>query len=59
MPNLLFTDRDPKSQKFSGKYIDWQNQASYMKDAVCRCAEQATAQGYLFFGLQFYGIVVK
>lgn len=59
LPNLLFTDRDPKSLKFSGKHIDWENLDSYMRDAVCRCAEQAKAQGYMFFGLQFYGIVVK
>lgn len=55
LSNLLFTDRDPKSYKFSGKRIDWENLDSYMKDVVCRCAEQAKAQGYMFFGLQFYG----
>ena len=59
LPNLLFTDRDPKSQKFSGKRIDWENLDSYMKDIVCRCAEQAKAQDYMFFGVQFYGMIVK
>lgn len=56
LPNLLFTDRDSKSQKFSGRHIDWGNLDAYMYDVVCRCAEQANAQGYMFFGLQFYGM---
>ena len=58
LSNLLFTDRDHTSDKFSGKHIDWENFDTYMKDVVCRCAERAKANGYMFFGLQFYGMVV-
>jgi len=56
LPHLLFTDRNPRSYKSSAKRrIDWENLDTYMEDVVCRCAEQANAQGYMFFGLQFYG----
>ena len=56
MPDLLFTDRDSSSAKFSGKHIDWKNWDTYTKDLVCRCAERAKAEGYMVFGLQYYGM---
>ncbi|XP_078381196.1 uncharacterized protein LOC144663974 [Oculina patagonica] len=55
MPDLLFTDRDSSSDKFSGIFVDWNNWDTYMKGAVCRCADKAKANGYMFFGLQYYG----
>ncbi|XP_078381033.1 uncharacterized protein LOC144663843 isoform X2 [Oculina patagonica] len=53
MPDMLFTDRDPSSDKTSGIDVDWKNWDSYVKDVVCRCAERAKAGGYKFFGLQW------
>lgn len=55
MPDLLFTDRDSTSNKFSGIDVDWKIWDTYIKGAVCRCAERAKAKGYRFFGLQYYG----
>ncbi|XP_078379790.1 uncharacterized protein LOC144662767 isoform X1 [Oculina patagonica] len=55
MPDMLFTDRDSSSSKFSGIHVDWKNWDTYMKGVVCRCAEKAKAEGYMFFGLQYYG----
>lgn len=55
LPNLLFTDRDVDSEKFSGIRVDWENWEAYVKNLVCRCAERAQAKGYMFFGLQYYG----
>lgn len=56
MPDLLFTDRDHASDKFSGVRIDWKNWDTYTKGLVCRCAERAKAGGYMFFGLEYYGM---
>jgi len=55
LPTLLFTDRDDTSKEFSGMTIDWSNWGAYMKRLLCRCAERSKVEGYLFFGVQFYG----
>ncbi|KAL9965240.1 hypothetical protein ACROYT_G029011 [Oculina patagonica] len=55
MSDMLFTDRDPSSDKFSGINVDWTNWDTYVEGVVCRCAKKAKAEGYTFFGLQYYG----
>lgn len=57
LPDLLFTDRDAAAERFSGMPIDWNNWDAYMKGLICRCAERSKARGYMFFGVQFYGMV--
>ncbi|EDO34921.1 predicted protein [Nematostella vectensis] len=52
---LLFTDRDPSSNVFSGILIDWANWQDYINSLACRCARAAYKKGYTYFGLQFYG----
>ncbi|EDO46080.1 predicted protein [Nematostella vectensis] len=55
LPDLLSTDRNVFSPKFSGIPIDWGNWDKYMEDAVCRCARKASVKSYMYFGLQYYG----
>ncbi|XP_068717099.1 uncharacterized protein [Montipora capricornis] len=55
LPNYLFSDRDPKFEKFSGKMMDWRNWDVYLPQFVCRCAKAAKGHGSTFFGMQFYG----
>lgn len=55
LPQLLFTDHDKGSNKYSGKPIHWGGWDLYLSDLVCRCAEQAKAKGYNVFGVQHYG----
>ncbi|XP_022796155.1 uncharacterized protein LOC111334626 [Stylophora pistillata] len=55
LPELLFTDRDSRSEVFSGKTIDWNNWDTYMIDLVCRCAKAAKAKKYNYFSLQYFG----
>lgn len=55
LPELLMTDRDPLSPRFSGKLVDWTNWNVYISDVVCRCAKKAKKEDYKLFGIQFYG----
>ena len=55
LPELLFTDRDPKSKVYSGIPVNWGEWDNYMADLVCRCSKAAKAKKYSHFGIQFYG----
>ena len=55
LPELLMTDRDPLSPRFSGKLVDWSNWNTYINDIVCRCAKKTKEKNYNLFGIQFYG----
>ena len=55
LPELLFTDRDKSSPKYSGHPVDWSNWNSYLKQVVGRCAAAARDKDYEHFGVQFYG----
>ena len=57
LPELLFTDRDKKSKKYSGiplseKWGDWDN---YIEGLVCRCSKAAKEKLYSHFGIQYHG----
>ncbi|KAJ7383586.1 hypothetical protein OS493_026771 [Desmophyllum pertusum] len=55
IPELIMTDRDPTSDVYSGKKVEWKNWNEYLPDLVCRCAKKTRDKGYNVFGLQFYG----
>jgi len=55
LPDMIFTDRDSGSDKYSKVPLDWKNWASYLKGLVCRCAEAVNKMKRTIFGLQFYG----
>lgn len=55
LPELLITDRDMKSHKFSGITVNWGEWDKYLNDIVCRCAEKAKEKNYSLFGVQNYG----
>ena len=55
LPNLIMTDRDIRSQVYSGKTIDWKKWDTYLPDLVCRCARESSKKEMATFGLQYYG----
>ena len=55
LPELLITDRDMKSPKFSGIKVNWGEWDKYLNDIVCRCAAKAKEKKYSLFGVQNYG----
>lgn len=55
LPELLMTDRDMKSSKFSGFKVNWGEWDKYLNDIVCRCAVKAKEKKYSLFGVQNYG----
>lgn len=55
LPELLMTDRDMNSVKYSGIKVNWGEWDMYMDDIVCRCAEKAKEKKYSHFGIQNYG----
>ncbi|KAL9971012.1 hypothetical protein ACROYT_G023488 [Oculina patagonica] len=55
LPELIFTDNDPKSNVYSGISVQADDWESYMPELVCRCAKAATMKNYTHFGIQGYG----
>eukprot|EP00795_Rhopilema_esculentum_P016916 gene16916-8404_t len=55
LPDLILTDRDPSSSKYSGQTINWKKWDTYLPDFVCRCAKATAKEERNIFGLQFYG----
>ena len=58
LPELLITDRDVKSPKFSGIKVNWGQWDKYLNDIVCRCAAKAKEKKYSLFGVQNYGEII-
>lgn len=55
--DLLFTDRDKSSPKYSGtKYTKETYDRRYLEDLVRRCAAQCKEFGYEVFGIEKFGI---
>ena len=59
LPDLLLTDRDKTSNRYSNKPIEWNNWNEYMEDIVCRCADKTRETNHKIFGIQYYGKVYK
>ncbi|XP_068686100.1 uncharacterized protein [Montipora foliosa] len=55
IPDLIFTDLDKDSPKYSGNEARLGELDTYLSDVLCRCAEQAQELGYKFFGVQNHG----
>ena len=55
IPDLLFTDMNKDSPKYSGKEAMLGELDTYLGDVLCRCAEQAQEFGYQYFGVQNHG----
>ncbi|XP_078379184.1 uncharacterized protein LOC144662280 isoform X2 [Oculina patagonica] len=55
LPELLITDRDMNSVKYSGIKVNWGEWDTYMNDIICRCAKKAKEMKYSHFGIQNYG----
>lgn len=55
IPDLLFSDLDKESPKYSGNEARLGELDTYLSDVLCRCAEQAQELGYTFFGVQNHG----
>ena len=55
LPELLFTDKDKKSNLYSGKSVNFEDYDSYGLELICRCAKKALASSRAVFGLQNYG----
>lgn len=55
LPDLIFTDMEELSPKFSGVEAKLGELDMYLGDVLCRCAEQAQELGYKYFGVQNHG----
>jgi len=55
LPELLFTDRDPKDVVYSGIPVHGQDFDAYVTDLVCRCAAATREKKYTHFAIQEYG----
>lgn len=51
----VINERDPTSNVFNGRRIEWTNWNNYMAEFACRCAKAVKERGWKIFGLQFYG----
>ena len=55
LPQLMFTDLNNSTAKFSGFPVDWGSWDSYLDDVVCRCAQVSNAKGFNYFGIENFG----
>ena len=55
VPDLIFTDIDKDSPKYSGNEAKLGELDTYLGDVLCRCAEQAQELGYQHFAVQNHG----
>ena len=56
LAELLFTDRDETSPRYSGKkYIEKNFNRRYLDDLIQRCASQSKKLGYEVFGIENFG----
>lgn len=55
IPELIFTDMDINSPKYSGKKVQLGELDTYIDDVLCRCAERSQKLGYEYFGVQNHG----
>lgn len=55
LSDLLFTDRESSSSKWSGLKYAFQEFNAYLPDLACRCAKATKVKGYTVFGLTNYG----
>ena len=55
IPELIFTDLDENSTKYSGHKAQLGELDTYLSDLLCRCAELTQELGYEYFGLQNHG----
>ena len=55
IPELIFTDLDESSTKYSGHKAQLGELDTYLSDLLCRCAELTQELGYEYFGLQNHG----
>ncbi|XP_078346389.1 uncharacterized protein LOC144631727 isoform X9 [Oculina patagonica] len=55
LDELLTTDRDKTSSKYSGERVIWKEYEAYVHSLACRCAEATRKRGFKVFGLQNYG----
>ena len=55
IPELIFTDMNNGSLKYSGREAQLGELDTYLGDVLCRCAEQAQELGYQYFGVQNHG----
>lgn len=55
IPELIFTDLDENSIKYSGHKAQLGELDTYLSDLLCRCAELTQELGYEYFGLQNHG----
>lgn len=55
IPELIFTDLDESSTKYSGHKAQLGELDTYLSDLLCRCAELIQELGYEYFGLQNHG----
>lgn len=55
LPHYIYNERDPSTNNYGGRKIDWFNWNTYYPGFACRCAHRAKQLGYDLFGLQFYG----
>lgn len=55
MQELIFTDMDKNSPKYSGIEAKLGELDTYLGNVLCRCAEQAQELGYEYFGVQNHG----
>merc|ERR1719230_11678 len=54
-PNELVNRRDPLNSNWDQKTLDWRAYPESIHDLACTCAKKAKANGWKYFGLQFYG----
>ena len=60
LSELLFTDRDETSPKYSGrKYTKENFNRRYLGDLVGRCASECKKLGYQVFGIEKFGIMLS
>ena len=55
IPELIFTDMNKSSLKYSGIEAQLGELDTYLGDVLCRCAVQAQELGYQYFGVQNHG----
>eukprot|EP00795_Rhopilema_esculentum_P011264 gene11264-21455_t len=55
LPEQIINERDPYSNVYNGRLIEWKTYDTYLQGFICRCAEKAFAKGYKMIGIQFYG----
>ncbi|XP_078379193.1 uncharacterized protein LOC144662284 [Oculina patagonica] len=55
VPELIFTDMNTSSPKYSGRQAHLGELDTYLSDVLCRCAEHVQELDYDYFGLQNHG----